>query len=850
MTQNSQDFSEMRDVIRSAAAALTVDANPARVSCRIDSLAREFLRCADQLPSDPIADNGVSDAATLAWIRILATTDLSGIAARQNLASIARDSLANDFNVEIQERVSQVVSGGSRDLFGSIVELVAAVSASSGINLTILALEGLGGAAKPDDPFRWVVRSILASAFRDRYRSHGRRDDLAKCLQYFSEVFESDSDLRVLHGSRYGAALRAQFEQSGELSDFEKATSLLRTICVSGDGAFLATACLELATTLLVGFQHLENTDLLDDAIVELRSLVELDDTENFDENRARNNLGSALYLRFEIGGDGCDLDESIDAYRRAVDSESELDERDRSMYRENLGAVLCVRFSERGDYRDLQESLSTLEMSLGEPSSDPGARAEVMGNYVTALQLDYAHTGDVASLDRAIGVAKETVSIAIESGPKVTAKRNLAHLLCGRYATSGDLVDLDTAIIEYEEVLELVSESGSDMATHLVDLGGSLCDRFNYTGDEADRDKGINFLRQGFSLRSRVSPYWCIDAHALGVALHTRFQVRGAIGDLEEATGLLRDSLDAMPGGHVYRSVHLSSLATCLHTRFETFHEGADIDDAVELLEQAHAIGFRGPVGTTALSNLGGALVDRYRFFHDLDDIERAISFHRMAVEESDDFANNCSYRANLGEALALKARETRSMEDIDLALAVLCETVRVADERHPDFISMILFCGRAYAVRADLAGDDSDRKLAIGEFRRAARLHTGSPRRRWEAAQEWVTLAEQSGNSQSATEAHSERVSLLTLLAWTGLPRGDQERILAESQNVTADGVSWAIGNSDPELALQFAEQGRSVLWAQTLHTRVDLARLLSVRQDLSMALTAVTIKMNSLA
>jgi hypothetical protein len=64
-----------------------------------------------------------------------------------------------------------------------------------------------------------------------------------------------------------------------------------------------------------------------------------------------------------------------------------------------------------------------------------------------------------------------------------------------------------------------------------------------------------------------------------------------------------------------------------------------------------------------------------------------------------------------------------------------------------------------------------------------------------------------------------------MLPLVAWRGLRRQDQERLMNYSHSVTADAVAWALNTGSATLAIELAEEGRSVLWSQMLETRGNL-------------------------
>ena len=75
-----------------------------------------------------------------------------------------------------------------------------------------------------------------------------------------------------------------------------------------------------------------------------------------------------------------------------------------------------------------------------------------------------------------------------------------------------------------------------------------------------------------------------------------------------------------------------------------------------------------------------------------------------------------------------------------------------------------------------------------------------------------------------------------MLPLLAWRGLGRSLREKHLADVGGLATDAAGWAIEAGELERAVELLEQGRSVLWSQSLQLRTDLTRLRAVNEDLA--------------
>jgi hypothetical protein len=80
--------------------------------------------------------------------------------------------------------------------------------------------------------------------------------------------------------------------------------------------------------------------------------------------------------------------------------------------------------------------------------------------------------------------------------------------------------------------------------------------------------------------------------------------------------------------------------------------------------------------------------------------------------------------------------------------------------------------------------------------------------------------------------------------LLAWLGLDRTVREERLADAGGLVTDAAAWAIETGELETAVELLEQGRSVLWSQSLQLRTDLTRLQAAHGGLAARLDGVRV------
>ncbi|KAF7335070.1 hypothetical protein MVEN_02257500 [Mycena venus] len=89
---------------------------------------------------------------------------------------------------------------------------------------------------------------------------------------------------------------------------------------------------------------------------------------------------------------------------------------------------------------------------------------------------------------------------------------------------------------------------------------------------------------------------------------------------------------------------------------------------------------------------------------------------------------------------------------------------------------------------------------------------------------------------------DAYHVALDLLPELAWLGLSIGDRHHHLLKAGQMVRDGAAAAIASGQPEKAVEWLEQGRSVIWGQFLNLRSPVDAL--ERKHLNLAYQLVTL------
>ena len=189
-------------------------------------------------------------------------------------------------------------------------------------------------------------------------------------------------------------------------------------------------------------------------------------------------------------------------------------------------------------------------------------------------------------------------------------------------------------------------------------------------------------------------------------------------------------------------------------------------------------------------LSNLGIAPQRRFIRLENLTDIENAIYTNQKVVDLTPDgHPHRPDYFSNLGNALSARLERLQNLEELDGVLQA-CSQV--------------------------------------------AKSPIGSPINRFRAARAWARHSEK--YSRSPLPAYNCAIGLLPRVAWLGLEVSDQHELLVDIGGIVRDAVSAAIQLGKLEVAVEWAEQGRSIVWQNLLGLRTPIDDLRATHPQLA--------------
>lgn len=617
-------------------------------------------------------------------------------------------------------------------------------------------------------------------------------------------------------------------------------------------------------------------------AIQRHQAAVDLTPDNHSEKARHLNNLGNTLNLRFERYGDPTDIDLMIAQHEQAVNLTPD-DHPAKPIYLNSLGNSFEARFARLGNPIDINNAIARLQEAANLTPDGHPDKAIGLTNLGCLFESRFQHFGDLTDINNAVLQKQAAVDITPDGHPnKHGYLNNLANSLRTRFDRLGNMEDINTAIVYQHTAAGLIPDIDLLKPMYLSNLGNSFGDRFKRLGNLEDIDEAVIHHQKAVELTPDDHPDKPRRANNLGNSLRTRFARLGKIEDLDYAVSQLQAAVKLTPDGHPSRPLYLNNLGASLDTRFERLGNVADRDEAivqrqaaVNLASDSH------PQKHMFLSNLGMSLLSRFEGRGSREDVDNGVAYLEKAVdltpgdhplkpmhltnhgiclgtrfshfkavsdidtairqqEEAvrlipDDHLEKPTHLSTLGSALRIRFEHLGNVADMEDAISKIQLSVDLTPDGHPEKSSRSSNLGNTYWTRFGHLHLPSDAEKSIHYHSIAAMSPEGPPTARFEAARRWISIAS-SLNHASLLSAYECALDIMPRVAWLGLPIADRHQHLIQIGGTTRDAAAAAISLGEYEKALEWLEQGRSIVWTQVLQLRTPVDRLREVDSGLA--------------
>ena len=683
-----------------------------------------------------------------------------------------------------------------------------------------------------------------------RFNHLGELRDLERAISTLTDAVDltpHGDPQKPGHLNNLGNSFKARFERLGELSDLERAISTIRDavhLTPHADPRKL-TRLSNLGNSFFTRFERLGELRDLDDAISRHGDAVDFTPNDHPHKPTLLNNFGSSLITRFKRLGELSDIERAVSTLRDAVDLTPH-GHPQKHYHLNNLGNSFFLRFGRLGESSDLECAISTLKNAVdltphGHPHK-PGYLNNLGNSFVTRFK----RFGELNDLECAISTHRDAVDLTPHGHPHMpTFLSNFGESLITHFKCRGELSDLERAISMFRDAVALVPHSHPLRPGHLGNLGNCFKARFERLGELSDVEDAISRHRDAVELTPHGHPDKPIHLNNLGTSFEARFEHLGELSDLEDAISTLKAAVDLTPRGHPEKPSHLNSLGSSFKARFERLRQLSDLEraistqrDAVDIIPHGH------PLKPILLNNFGNSLISRFRRLGELNDLERAISTLRDAVDLTPHgHPDKPTFLHNLGNFFNTRFERLRELSDLERAISTQRDAVDLTPHGHLQKPRYLNNLGNSFTARFERLGEPNDLEQAISMYLHAASAPVGPVRVRFLASQNWISWACRI-HHHSLLRAYSIAINLLPELAWIGLSLTHRYSELRRGADVVREAAAAALDSGLPETAVEWLEQGRSIVWGELFQLRSSYEELLSAHPDHARRLRALSV------
>ncbi|KAH8793132.1 CHAT domain-containing protein [Flagelloscypha sp. PMI_526] len=573
----------------------------------------------------------------------------------------------------------------------------------------------------------------------------------------------------------------------------------------------------------------------IDTAIRQLEFLVKHLPEDHPNKLDYLNNLALSHVKRFDLFGNVSDIDKAIECDAIRVEFTPD-GHPGKPSYLNFLGNSHQKRFERLGELSDIEKAIECHISAVQLCADGHPDQLVSLGNLGDSYAARFEHCGETQDINKAIEYQCKAVKLTPDGHPiRPSLFNNLGLSYRIRFERLSKVVDLDKSIQFHLRAVELTPDGHPDKPAFLNNLGNSHQTRSQRHGDLADMDKSIEYHLNAIQLTPDGHLNRSTYLNNLAISHQMRFDHLGDVADVDNSLKEMLKAVKLTADGHPDKPACLNNLGISHARRFERSGEIADIDEAIKC--QLNAIQLTGdshPNRAMYLGGLGHAHTKRFERFRDLGDIEKAIKYNNKAVDLTpDDHPDKPICLKNLGISLQTRFERLGEIADIDTAIKCLVNAIQLTPDDHPEQSDHLNMLGLFYHTRFEHFGKMADIDDAIKAFEQSA-TSTASPAIfRFRGARAWIFLLRRKHGISLFKSGYllpqHTLINLIPELVWLGAPVHQRLQAIQDVVGSSIhEAVSMAIRAQKLELAVEWMEQGRSIVWGQLRRLRSPLIDL----------------------
>ncbi|KAF8678330.1 TPR-like protein [Rhizoctonia solani] len=496
------------------------------------------------------------------------------------------------------------------------------------------------------------------------------------------------------------------------------------------------------------------------------------------------------------------------------------------------------------GPYEELNDWQKSIAFDSRALALTPVGDPRLPDRY-SALEVSYQnrflYLGELSDLDQSIKCGTHALSLTPEGDPDLCDRHNsLGGSYRSRYRRLGKLDDLDKLIYHNSCALTLAPNDDPNLSNRHVILASSHTDRFQRLGKIEDLEKAMEYSYRAMALIPDHGVNISDEYAGLGASYRERYRRLGALDDLDDAIKYESHALKITSDDEFDLPDRYAALGMSYRDRHERLGELNDLEKAIEYESRALALDNEDFPDRHAA--LGASYGERYRQLGTLEDIERAIKHESRALALTPkDHPDLPKRNSALGVSYSNRYERLGKFDDLKTSLECNSRALALTPDGHPDLTSRHLHWAISCHGQYQHTGDLSYLNVALASFRKASQLSTGAPREVFNNALRWAKLASDHSHL-NCIEAFQAVIELLPHFVWLGATATQRYQDLLLADRVAVRAASAAAQSSEYDLALEWLEHARCVVWNQTLMLRSPLDDLESSHPVLAKRIRSV--------
>ena len=548
----------------------------------------------------------------------------------------------------------------------------------------------------------------------------------------------------------------------------------------------------------------------------------------------------NSLTSRVKRLGDLSDIDKAISIYQELIQLTPD-GHLDRAIYLINLAQCYQNRFERLGNLSDIEDSILMGENAKQLLSNHDNDQEKARSLECLANSLDYCFghmDNHVSDINASVMYREEALGLIHDNPNKFIYMDNLGKTLCDRFQSLGNISDINRAVLIGKEAVRIAADDDPRTFICLFNFGVSLMHRFKSLGDLSDVNMSVSILRDAVQHAPVSHPLIPQILTCLGESLRCRFDQFGHTSDIDHAVIVQEEVVQLTPDVNPKLLHYLDDLGGVYLSRFERLGNTSDINRAISVREKVvKCMPDHHPNRVKCINNFANVLYKRFILLKDPHDLDRLILMREQALALCPD-TNPLKplFLDNLGTALLSRFELVHHIQDIDRSIFVTVKAILLISDDHFEKPHLLFNLAKSLIMRFTVKSDRKDLDAAIHHAPSAAHSSSGLPSARFYASNLWAGCVRAVNDTSSSIEAYSIAFSLIPELAWLGSAITDCYHQVMKAGEMVCDAVSATIEIGDYNTAVEWLEQGRSVIWGQLLQLRTPVDDLKEKHSDLA--------------